>query len=241
MGGMPCGPNMRCRGFRYTSHTWKEKKPFDLDLLMVVGELRVDGSRMRGPDPRIEVAITRTPPCGWARRFSTGCLGWGGRRTAIIFFRRPWCVFLFVAPMKSAMADADAAPPLAHASSLQPLQRPPSPVFRAPLDLVVTAGGSDIPLDINLAVKGIHVPSLQYRLQQQQQAFRRDRRDHRSLHRRPNVTVERVPPLPPPSLRPPRSTAAAVSSLSAASASCSQFDAATNANQVRLEVGFGSV
>ena len=196
---------------------------------------------------------TRTPPCRWARRFATCCLGLGADCN---FFAGGSRVFLLVPTIKSVMADAS-QPPLAHAASLQPLQRPPSPVFRAPLDLVVTAGGSDIPLDINLAVKGIHVPSLQYRIQQQQQqqqqqqAFRRDHREHhRHLHRRPpysvpNVTVERVPPLPPPLLRHPpprpRSPVAAVSSLSAASASNSQFDAATNANQVLLEEGFRSI
>ena len=132
-------------------------------------------------------------------------------------------------------------PPLAHAASLQPLlRRPPSPVFRAPLDLVVTAGGSDIPLDINLAIKGIHAPSLQYRIQQQQQALHRDKHRRYHHHHRdtvPNVTVERVPAPPPPpqlSRRPLPRSPLMVSSLSAASASHSQFGAATNANQVPL-------
>ena len=129
-------------------------------------------------------------------------------------------------------------PPLVHAASLQPLlQRPPSPVFRAPLDLVVTAGGSNIPLDINLAIKGIHAPSLQYRIQQQQQqALHRDHHRQHHHHRRrdtvPNVTVERVPAPPPPPRPPPPRSPLMVSSLSAASASHSQFGAATNANQV---------
>ena len=175
------------------------------------------------------------------------CMGLGGDCN---FFADRSRVFLFVASIKSAMADATPLPPppLAHAASLQPLQRPPSPVFRAPLDLVVTAGGSDIPLDINLAVRGIHVPSLQYRIQQQQQqhAFRREHRDHHQRHRRPpysvpNVTVERVPPLPPPPPPPPRLPVVMVSSLSAASASHSQFDAATNANQVILSRALSSI
>ena len=200
-------------------------------------------------------------PCSRARRFRFGIcrLGMRGREEGIAFFFAGCrCViFLFVAPTESAMADAgDAAstplPPLAHVHTApppQPRQRPPSPVFRAPLDLVVTAGGSDIPLDINLAVKGIHVPSLQYRLQQQQQwqlqqTFRRDRRENphpfRHLHRRPqrpvpNVTLERVPPLPSQWLRPPPSRSPLeVSSLSTTPVSRSPFDAATSAHQVRL-------
>ena len=213
--------------------------------------------------PRIEAAAPNTHPCHPVHErvgLDLGFAAWEceeGKRDCNFFAGCRCVIFLFVAPTESAMADAgDAAstplPPVAHvhAAPPQPRQRPPSPVFRAPLDLVVTAGGSDIPLDINLAVKGIHVPSLQYRLQQQQQwqlqqTFRRDRRENphpfRHLHRRPqrpvpNVTLERVPPLPSQWLRPPPSRSPLeVSSLSTTPVSRSPFDAATSAHQVRLK------
>jgi hypothetical protein len=132
-------------------------------------------------------------------------------------------------------------PPRAHAASnLRTLKRPPSsppPSFRAPLDLVVTASNSDVPLDLQSAIRGIHRPSTAHLSAITTPPAVPPPNSQLWHNPRPSLSIL-VPVAPPPTPpqqqqpAPPPPPPLVISSLSAASASDSQFEAATNANKI---------